>query len=95
LPRLADGEASVTEIAAPFDISQPAASKHLRVLEKAGLIERDIEEQRRPAKLTADNMAAAVEWLTQFKSFWLTSFDQLDAVLDDMKRANNKGARDE
>jgi DNA-binding transcriptional ArsR family regulator len=92
LSKLTDGEASVTEIAAPFDISQPAVSKHLRVLEKAGLIERGIDEQRRPAKLKADNMAAAADWLAQFKSHWMTRFDQLDAVLADMKQTTKKGA---
>jgi len=86
LTRLADGQASVNEIAAPFDISQPAVSRHLRVLERAGLIDRDIEKQRRPAMLKAETMAAAVEWLSAFKEFWETSFDQLDGVLISMQR---------
>ena len=86
LSRLAAGEASVNEIAAPFKMSQPAVSKHLKVLERAGLIERDIDEQRRPAKLKAENMAAAVHWLSEFKVFWGTSFDQLDDVLLQMKQ---------
>ncbi len=85
LSRLADGEASVTEIAAPFEISQPAVSKHLKVLERAGLIERDIEQQRRPARLKAEPMTAAVNWLEEFRQFWGTSFDQLDDVLTQMK----------
>jgi DNA-binding transcriptional ArsR family regulator len=85
LSRLADGQASVTEIAAPFEISQPAVSRHLKVLERAGLIERDVDEQRRPARLKAQTMAAAVDWLTEFKAFWETSFDQLDDVLTLMK----------
>jgi len=88
LVRLAEGEASVNEIAAPFNMSQPAVSKHLRVLEKAGLIERDIDAQRRPARLKADTMAAAVTWLADFKSYWGTSFDQLDDLLAQMKRTN-------
>ncbi len=86
LSRLADGQASVKEIAAPFEISQPAVSRHLKVLERAGLIERDVDEQRRPAMLKAETMAAAVEWLTKFRAFWDTSFDQLDDLLIDMKR---------
>ncbi len=89
LSRLADGQASVNEIAAPFEMSQPAVSRHLKVLERAGLIERDIDEQRRPARLKAQKMAAVVGWLTQFKAFWGTSFDQLDDVLIHMKQ-NNK-----
>ena len=81
LSRLAGGEASVNEIAAPFSISQPAISRHLKVLEGAGLIERDIDEQRRPARLKAETMASAVGWLAEFKAFWGASFDQLDDVL--------------
>jgi DNA-binding transcriptional ArsR family regulator len=65
---LAVGEASVNDIAAPFKMSQPAVSKHLKVLERAGLIERDIDKQRRPARLKADAMAAAVSWLEEFKN---------------------------
>lgn len=90
LSRLADGQASVNEIAAPFEISQPAVSRHLKVLERAGLIERDIDEQRRPARLKAETMAAAVNWLTEFKVFWGTSFDQLDDVLIHMKQTEVK-----
>lgn len=90
LSRLVDGQASVTEIAAPFEISQPAVSKHLKVLERAGLIERDVDEQRRPARLHAQNMRAAVDWLNHFKAFWGTSFDQLDDVLAAMKKNETK-----
>ena len=90
LSRLVDGQASVNEIAAPFEMSQPAVSRHLKVLERAGLIERDIDQQRRPARLKAQTMAAAVNWLTQFEAFWGTSFDQLDNVLLNMKQANAK-----
>jgi len=90
LSRLADGQASVNEIAAPFEMSQPAVSKHLKVLERAGLIERNIDEQRRPARLKAQKMVAAVDWLTQFKSFWGTSFNQLDNVLLNMKQAKGE-----
>ncbi|MEM8916835.1 MAG: metalloregulator ArsR/SmtB family transcription factor [Pseudomonadota bacterium] len=89
LSRLAGGEASVNELAAPFAISQPAVSRHLKVLERAGLIERSIDEQRRPARLKAETMVAAVDWLAEFHAFWGGSFDQLDDVLKDMKRADN------
>ncbi len=90
LSRLANGQASVNEIAAPFEISQPAVSRHLKVLERAGLIERGVEEQRRPAKLKAENMEAAADWLAEFKAFWDTSFDQLDDILMNMKQAEAK-----
>jgi DNA-binding transcriptional ArsR family regulator len=88
LSRLVDGQASVNEIAAPFEISQPAVSRHLKVLERAGLIERGIDEQRRPARLKAEKMTEIVDWLTGFSAFWGTSFDQLDDVLIHMKRTN-------
>lgn len=86
LSRLADGQASVNEIAAPFKISQPAVSRHLKVLERAGLVEREIDEQRRPARLKADNLALAVDWLVEFRPMWGTSFAQLDDLLVKMKR---------
>jgi DNA-binding transcriptional ArsR family regulator len=90
LSRLVAGEASVNEIAAPFEISQPAVSKHLRVLERAGLIERDIDKQRRPARLKAAPMAAAVRWLEEFKQFWSSSLDQLDDLLEELKKTERK-----
>ena len=86
LTRLMTGEASVREISEPFDISQPAVSKHLKVLERAGLVERNIDEQRRPAKLNAANLKVAVGWLADFRPLWGTSFDQLDDVLMQMKK---------
>ena len=91
LSRLAVGEASVNEIAAPFRMSQPAVSKHLKVLERAGLIERDVDRQRRPARLKAAPMAAAVTWLREFRRFWSTSFDELDGLLDELKKAETRG----
>jgi DNA-binding transcriptional ArsR family regulator len=94
LSRLAAGEASVNEIAAPFEMSQPAVSKHLKVLERAGLIERDVDKQRRPARLKAESMAAAVRWLEEFKQFWSSSFDQLDGLLEELKKAKPKGSRE-
>lgn len=88
LSRLAAGEASVKEIAEPFDISQPAVSRHLKVLERAGLIERDIDKQRRPSRLKAEKMIAAVNWLADFRPMWGTSFSQLDDLLVQMKQNN-------
>ena len=98
LSRLAAGEASVNELAEPFNISQPAVSKHLKVLEQAGLIERDIDKQRRPARLRAEPMAEAVGWLEAFKQFWSSSFDQLDSLLQELKKAeenDEKGDQNE
>lgn len=95
LARLAAGEASVNELAAPFEMSQPAVSKHLKVLERAGLVERDIDQQRRPARLKAEPMAAAVSWLEEFKQFWSSSFDQLDDLLDELKQVETKGPKNE
>ncbi|MEQ1725075.1 MAG: metalloregulator ArsR/SmtB family transcription factor [Sphingopyxis sp.] len=95
LSRLAAGEASVLELAEPFSMSQPAISKHLKVLERAGLIERNIDKQRRPARLKAEPMAAAVHWLEEFKIFWSSSFDQLDDLLEELKNVELKGAINE
>ena len=71
-------------------MSQPAVSRHLKVLERAGLIERGVDEQRRPARLKAEKMALAVDWLSEFQRFWGASFDQLDDVLTGMKMAQKK-----
>ncbi len=90
LARLTQGQASVTELAAPFEISQPAVSRHLKVLEQAGLVVRDIDEQRRPARLRADNLAVAVDWLAEFRAFWGASFDQLDTLLAEMNTLHAK-----
>ena len=90
LSRLADGEASVNEIAEPFAISQPAISRHLKVLERAGLIERDVDRQRRPARLKAERMLAAVDWLAGFRPMWGTSFGRLDDLLMRMKQNNEE-----
>ncbi len=95
LTRLTEGEATVNEIAAPFSISQPAVSRHLKVLERAGLIERDAVEQRRPARLKAQTMVAAVDWLTEFRAFWGKSFDQLDDLLAAMKQQGKRGTDNE
>ncbi len=91
LSRLIEGEASVNELAEPFSISQPAVSKHLKVLERAGLVERAIDEQRRPARLKADTLLEAVGWLVDFRPMWGTSFDQLDALLLQMQETDQIG----
>lgn len=85
LARLAKGPATVGELAAPFEMSQPAISKHLKVLERAGLVGRRIDKQRRPSHLLAQPMADAVAWLEDFRSFWEGNFDRLDALLEEMK----------
>jgi DNA-binding transcriptional ArsR family regulator len=90
LARLASGEASVTELARPFAMSQPAISKHLKVLERAGLISRGRDAQRRPARIDAAPLAEATEWLTEYRRFWEGSFQQLDALLDELKTKENK-----
>lgn len=95
LTKLATGEASVNEIAAPFDMSQPAVSKHLKVLERAGLVARDIDQQRRPARLIAQPMADAVSWLEEFRTFWSSSFDQLDSLLDELKATEAKDTKND
>jgi DNA-binding transcriptional ArsR family regulator len=85
LARLASGEASVMELARPFEMSQPAISKHLRVLERAGLISRGREAQRRPRRLEAKPLAEATEWLEHYRQFWEGRFQHLDALLAGMK----------
>ena len=86
LARLASGTATVNELAQPFDMTQPAISKHLKVLERAGLISRDREGQRRPSRLEAQRLAEASAWLEQYRAFWETSFARLDSMLTDLKR---------
>ncbi len=87
LTRLVNGEATVNELAEPFCISQPAISKHLKVLERAGLVERTINKQQRPARLKVAPMREAVKWLEEFSKFWSTSFDQLDGLLEELKKS--------
>lgn len=84
LTRLAGGEKSVGELADPIAISQPAVSKHLKVLEGAGLITRGIDRQRRPARLAAAPMKEAVAWLTEFRDFWEGNLDALDSLLSEL-----------
>lgn len=85
LARLAGGEASVNELAAPFAMSQPAISKHLKVLERAGLISRGREAQRRPRRLEARPLREATEWLENYRRFWEGNFQSLDALLAELK----------
>jgi DNA-binding transcriptional ArsR family regulator len=85
LVRLASGEASVTELAEPFAMSQPAISKHLKVLERAGLISRGRDAQRRPSRLEVEPLARATEWLERYRQLWEGNFERLDALLDEMK----------
>jgi DNA-binding transcriptional ArsR family regulator len=81
LARLAQGEMSVGELAEPFDMSLPAVSKHLKVLERAGLIERRREAQWRPARLQAEPLREAADWIDRYRHFWEESFDRLDDYL--------------
>src|SRR3954464_6031930 len=85
LARLATGEASVTELAKPFAMTQPAISKHLRVLERAGLISRGRDAQRRPCRIEAQPLAEANEWLERYRQFWEGSFQRLDSLLDELQ----------
>ncbi|VFU09871.1 Transcriptional regulator, ArsR family [Methylocella tundrae] len=93
LARLAQGEASVNELAAPFSISQPAISKHLKVLERAGLISRGREAQWRPCRLEAAPMQELAGWLETYRRFWEGSFDRLDAYLKDLQKGNPDAPR--
>src|SRR6185436_9658895 len=85
LARLASGAATVGELAEPFAISQPAISKHLKVLERAGLIERGVKAQWRPCELSAGPLKQASEWIGGYRQFWEESFDRLDAYLKELQ----------
>ena len=88
LARLARGEASVGELAAPFTISQPAVSKHLKVLEQAGLVTRGRAAQTRPCKLDAARLREVSDWLETYRRFWEESFDRLDAYLAELQKGD-------
>jgi DNA-binding transcriptional ArsR family regulator len=90
LARLVSGEASVSELAEPFAMSQPAISKHLKVLERAGLVSRGRDAQRRPRRLEAAPLAEASEWLERYRRYWERSFRALDAVLDELRARGEK-----
>jgi|SRR5580700_3539092 DNA-binding transcriptional ArsR family regulator len=89
LNRLASGEASVMELARPFAMSQPAISKHLKVLERAGLISRGRDGQRRPCRIEAKPLSEADQWLENYRRIWEGNFERLDDLLDEIK-ANEK-----
>jgi len=85
LARLAQGDATVTELAAPFAMSQPAVSKHLKVLERAGLISRGRDAQRRPCRLETRSLKVATDWLENYRQYWEESYRRLDALLGDVQ----------
>lgn len=87
LARLASGEASVRELTKPFSMSQPAISKHLKVLERAGLISRGLDAQRRPRRLEAKPLAEATAWLERYREFWEGNYQRLDALLEEVKES--------
>jgi DNA-binding transcriptional ArsR family regulator len=93
LARLALGETNVTELAAPFEMSLPAVSKHLRVLERAGLIARSREAQWRPCKLKPEPLKQAAGWLEEYRQFWEQSFDRLDDYLQRLQLEQKKSKR--
>lgn len=93
LSRLALGESSVSELAEPFAISLPAVSKHLKVLERAGLISRGRDAQRRPCRLEAAPLAAAAHWLEQYRRFWEERYRNLDALLAELQAGTGPGER--
>ena len=94
LARLASGETSVTEIAEPFEMSLPAISKHLKVLERAGLIARGRAAQYRPCRLEAGPLKDAAKWIEHYRRFWEQSFDRLEVYLREVQKKEKKNARD-
>ena len=95
LARLAEGEVSVKDLSAPFDISQPAISKHLRVLERAGLIEQGRHAQWRPRRLTAGPLRDVADWVSQYRRHWKESFDRLGAYPHDLQEKQAQGNGDD
>ena len=93
LARLAAGDATVNDLARPFDMSQPAISKHLKVLERAGLVATGRDAQARPRRLVAKPLAEASEWLENYRKYWEHSFDSLDALLHEMKSLQKPKSR--
>jgi len=93
LGRLTQGEASVNELAKPFDMSLPGISKHLKVLERAGLIERGREAQWRPCRLKADRLKDVSDWVEHYRQFWEERFDRLDAYLKEIQEKEKKHGR--
>jgi DNA-binding transcriptional ArsR family regulator len=95
LARLISGEVSVTELAEPFAMSLPAVSKHLKVLERAGLITRGREAQWRPCRLAAGPLKDASDWLEHYRRFWEESFDRLDDYLDELQAKENRDGHED
>lgn len=93
LARLAEGEASVAELAAPFAMSQPAVSKHLRMLERAGLVSTAIDAQRRPRRIEGAPLAAANQWLERYRAIWERNYERLDALLEEMKALEERARK--
>jgi DNA-binding transcriptional ArsR family regulator len=93
LARLAGGEASVSELAEPFEMSQPAISKHLKVLERAGLVSTAQDAQRRPRRLEAQPLAEANAWLERYRAMWEANFKRLDGLLTELQASKKKPAR--
>ena len=94
LARLAAGEATVTELARPFEMTQPAISKHLKVLERAGLVSRGRDAQKRPCRIEGAPLGDATAWLAAYRNLWEGNYRRLDALLDDMQgRSRTKGRR--
>jgi DNA-binding transcriptional ArsR family regulator len=94
LARLALGETSVTELAEPFQMSMPAVSKHLKVLEKAGLIVRSRDAQWRPCRLKADQLKTVADWVEEYRRFWEESFDRLDDYLIQIQNSNRNAKKE-
>jgi len=93
LARLATGEATVTELAEPFEMSQPAISKHLKVLERAGLISMDVDAQRRPRKLELKRLEEAVDWIERYREIFEQNYQRLDALLEELQAKPSKRKR--
>jgi DNA-binding transcriptional ArsR family regulator len=93
LARLATGEATVTELAKPFEMSQPAISKHLKVLERAGLISMDVDAQRRPRKLEPKRLEEAVDWIERYRAMFEQNYQRLDALLGELQATPSRRRR--
>jgi len=93
LARLATGEATVTELAEPFEMSQPAISKHLKVLERAGLVSMDVDAQRRPRKLEPKRLEEAVDWIDRYREIFEQNYQRLDALLEELQAKPSKRKR--
>jgi DNA-binding transcriptional ArsR family regulator len=93
LARLADGEATVNELVEPFDMSQPAISKHLKVLQRAGLISIAVDAQRRPRRLEAAPLKEATDWLERYRDIWEGNYQRLDALLEELQQPKKKSVK--